>query len=157
MEIAASVKEEFSPIFYTYATMRNLDKPTRIKEIARKDSMLLEVLPLDVTDDKSVADVIEMISNRHRRIDVLVNNAGYDMHGAVEDLSIDEIRTQFETNFFGVVRLMKTVLPMIRKQRSGIIVNVSSIGGRIGVPRLCRNHTFDRFSQSFLEGLNNRY
>ena len=120
--------------FYTYATMRNLDKSTRIKEIARKDSMLLEVLPLDVTDDKSVADAIEMISNRHRRIDVLVNNAGYDMHGAVEDLSIDEIRTQFETNFFGAVRLMKTVLPMMRKQRSGIIVNVSSIGGRIGVP-----------------------
>jgi len=120
--------------FYTYATMRNLDKSTRIKEIARKDSMLLEVLPLDVTDDKSVADAIEMISNRHRRIDVLVNNAGYDMHGAVEDLSIDEIKTQFETNFFGAVRLMKAVLPMMRKQRSGIIVNVSSIGGRIGVP-----------------------
>ena len=120
--------------FYTYATMRNLDKSTRIKEIARKDSMLLEVLPLDVTDDKSVADAIEMISNRHRRIDVLVNNAGYDMHGAVEDLSIDEVKTQFETNFFGAVRLMKAVLPMMRKQRSGIIVNVSSIGGRIGVP-----------------------
>ncbi|MGB8934177.1 MAG: SDR family oxidoreductase [Candidatus Nitrosopolaris sp.] len=120
--------------FYTYATMRNLDKSTRIKEIARNYSMLLEVLPLDVTDDKSVADAIEMISNRHRRIDVLVNNAGYDMHGAVEDLSIDEVKTQFETNFFGAVRLMKAVLPMMRKQRSGIIVNVSSIGGRIGVP-----------------------
>ncbi|MGC1927745.1 MAG: SDR family NAD(P)-dependent oxidoreductase, partial [Candidatus Nitrosopolaris sp.] len=120
--------------FYTYTTMRNLDKSTRIKEIAKKDSLPLEVLPLDVTDDKSVADAIDMISNRHRRIDVLVNNAGYDIHGAVEDLSIDEIKTQFETNFSGAVRLMKAVLPMMRKQRSGIIVNVSSIGGRIGVP-----------------------
>lgn len=120
--------------YHTYATMRNLDKSTRIKEIAKKDSMLLEVLPLDVTDDKSVAEAIDMISNRHRRIDVLVNNAGYEMHGAVEDLSLDEIKAQFETNFFGAVRLMKAVIPMMRKQRSGIIVNVSSIGGRIGVP-----------------------
>ena len=76
--------------YHTYATMRNLDKSIRIKEIAKKDSMLLEVLPLDVTDDKSVAEAIDMISNRHRRIDVLVNNAGYEMHGAVEDLSLDE-------------------------------------------------------------------
>lgn len=134
--------------FYTYATMRNLDKSTRMKEIAKKDSLPLEVLQLDVTDDKSVADAIDMISNRHRRIDVLVNNAGYDMHGAVEDLSIDEIKTQFETNFFGAVRLMKAVLPLMRKQRSGIIVNVSSIGGRIGVP-LNSAYTSSKFA---LEG-----
>jgi NAD(P)-dependent dehydrogenase (short-subunit alcohol dehydrogenase family) len=134
--------------FYTYATMRNLDKSTRMKEIAKKDSLPLEVLKLDVTDDKSVADAIDMISNRHRRIDVLVNNAGYDMHGAVEDLSIDEIKTQFETNFFGAVRLMKAVLPLMRKQRSGIIVNVSSIGGRIGVP-LNSAYTSSKFA---LEG-----
>src|ERR1700757_1419927 len=134
--------------FYTYATMRNLDKSTRTKEIAKKDSLPLEVLQLDVTDDKSVADAIDMISNRHRRIDVLVNNAGYDMHGAVEDLSIDEIKTQFETNFFGAVRLMKAVLPLMRKQRSGIIVNVSSIGGRIGVP-LNSAYTSSKFA---LEG-----
>lgn len=134
--------------FYTYATMRNLDKSTRTKEIAKKDSLSLEVLQLDVIDDKSVADAIDMISNRHRRIDVLVNNAGYDMHGAVEDLSIDEIKTQFETNFFGAVRLMKAVLPLMRKQRSGIIVNVSSIGGRIGVP-LNSAYTSSKFA---LEG-----
>jgi short-subunit dehydrogenase len=134
--------------FYTYATMRNLDKSTRMKEIAKKDSLPLEVLKLDVTDDKSVADAIDMISNRHRRIDVLVNNAGYDMHGAVEDLSIDEIKTQFETNFFGAVRLMKAVLPLMRKQGSGIIVNVSSIGGRIGVP-LNSAYTSSKFA---LEG-----
>ena len=120
--------------FYTYATMRNLDKSTRIKEIAKKDSLPLEVLQLDVTDDKSVTDAINVISNRQRRIDVLVNNAGYEHHGAVEDLSIEEIKTQFETNFFGAVRVMKAVLPVMRKQRSGAIVNISSIGGKIGVP-----------------------
>ena len=120
--------------FYTYATMRNLDKSTRIREIAKKDNLPLEVLQLDVTDDKSVAYAIDMVGNRHQRIDVLVNNAGYEHHGAVEDLSIEEIKTQFETNFFGAVRVMKAVLPMMRKQRNGTIINVSSIGGIIGVP-----------------------
>ncbi len=120
--------------FYTYATMRNLDKSTRMKEVAEKDSLQLEVLQLDVTDDKSVTDAIDMISNRHGRIDVLVNNAGYDHNGAVEELSMEEIKTQFETNFFGAVRLMKAVIPIMRKQRSGIIVNLSSIGGLVGVP-----------------------
>ena len=120
--------------FYTYATMRNLDKSARIKEIARKDSLPIEVLQLDVTDDKSVTDAIDVISNRQGRIDVLVNNAGYEHHGPVEELSMEEIKTQFETNFFGAVRVMKAVLPMMRKQRSGTIVNISSIGGKIGVP-----------------------
>jgi len=120
--------------FYTYATMRNIDKSTRIKEIAKKDSLPLEVIQLDVTDDKSVIDTINVISNRQRRIDVLVNNAGYEHHGAVEELSIEEIKTQFDTNFFGAVRVLKAVLPVMRKQRSGAIVNISSIGGRIGVP-----------------------
>ena len=114
--------------------MRNLDKSTRIREIAKKDNLPLEVLQLDVTDDKSVAYAIDMVGNRHQRIDVLVNNAGYEHHGAVEDLSIEEIKTQFETNFFGAVRVMKAVLPMMRKQRNGTIINVSSIGGIIGVP-----------------------
>ncbi|MFL6308587.1 MAG: SDR family oxidoreductase [Nitrososphaeraceae archaeon] len=120
--------------FYTYATMRNLEKSARIKEVAKKDSLPIEVLQLDVTDDKSVTDAIDVISNRQGRIDVLVNNAGYEQHGPVEELSMEEIKTQFETNFFGAVRVMKAVLPMMRKQRSGTIVNVSSIGGKIGVP-----------------------
>jgi len=120
--------------FYTYATMRKLEKSARIKEIAKKDSLPIEVLQLDVTDDKSVTDAIDVISNRQGRIDVLVNNAGYEQHGPVEELSMEEIKTQFETNFFGAVRVMKAVLPMMRKQRSGTIVNVSSIGGKIGVP-----------------------
>jgi NAD(P)-dependent dehydrogenase (short-subunit alcohol dehydrogenase family) len=120
--------------FYTYATMRNLEKSARIKERAKKDSLPIEVLQLDVTDDKSVTDAIDVISNRQGKIDVLVNNAGYEQHGPVEELSMEEIKTQFETNFFGAVRVMKAVLPMMRKQRSGTIVNVSSIGGKIGVP-----------------------
>ena len=120
--------------YHTYASMRHLDKSSRIKEIAKKDNLPVEVLQLDVADDKSVTDAISEISNKQGRIDVLVNNAGYDVTGAVEELSMDEIKAQFETNFFGAVRVMKAVLPIMRKQKSGVIVNTSSIGGLIGVP-----------------------
>ena len=102
--------------FYTYATMRNLDKSKTITDIARKDGLPLEVLQLDVTEDKSVKDAIDTILGKRGRIDVVVNNAGYDVFGAVEDLSVEELKAQFETNFFGAIRVMKAVLPTMRKQ-----------------------------------------
>jgi NAD(P)-dependent dehydrogenase (short-subunit alcohol dehydrogenase family) len=120
--------------FYTYATMRNLDKSKTITDIARKDGLPLEVLQLDVTEDKSVKDAIDTILGKRGRIDVVVNNAGYDVFGAVEDLSVEELKAQFETNFFGAIRVMKAVLPTMRKQRRGTIVNVSSVGGLVGIP-----------------------
>jgi NAD(P)-dependent dehydrogenase (short-subunit alcohol dehydrogenase family) len=120
--------------FYTYATMRNLDKSSKIIDIAQEDNLPLEVLQLDVTDDKSVKDAIKIIAGKQRRIDVVVNNAGYGSTGAVEDFSIDEIKAQFETNFFGVIRVIQYVLPLMREQRNGIIVNISSVGGRIAFP-----------------------
>jgi NAD(P)-dependent dehydrogenase (short-subunit alcohol dehydrogenase family) len=120
--------------FYTYATMRNLDKSSKIIDIVQKDNLPLEVLRLDVTDDKSVKDVINTVAVKQKRIDVVVNNAGYGSTGAVEDFSIDEIKAQFETNFFGAIRVIQYVLPIMRKQRSGVIVNISSIGGRIAFP-----------------------
>jgi NAD(P)-dependent dehydrogenase (short-subunit alcohol dehydrogenase family) len=120
--------------FYTYATMRNLDKSKTITDIARKDGLPLEVLQLDVTEDKSVKDAIDTILGKRGRIDVVVNNAGYDVFGAVEDLSVEELKAQFETNFFGAIRVMKAVLPIMRKQRRGTIVNVSSVGGLVGIP-----------------------
>ena len=120
--------------FYTYTTMRNLDKSSKIIDIAQEDNLPLEVLRLDVTDDKSVKDVINTIAIKQKRIDVVVNNAGYGSTGAVEDFSIDEIKAQFETNFFGAIRVIQYVLPIMRKQRSGVIVNISSIGGRIAFP-----------------------
>jgi NAD(P)-dependent dehydrogenase (short-subunit alcohol dehydrogenase family) len=119
---------------YTYATMRNLNKSQKINDIAEKENLPLKVLQLDVTDDKSVKVAINQIRDESSRIDVLVNNAGYDVMGAVEDLSIDEFKSQFETNFFGVIRVTKEVIPIMRNQGSGNIINVSSVGGRIGIP-----------------------
>lgn len=120
--------------FYTYATMRNIDKSNKIADVAKRDNLPLEVLQLDVSNDKSVKDAINIIAEKQGRIDVLVNNAGYGSTGAVEDFSIDEIKAQFETNFFGVTRVIQSVLPLMRRQGNGTIVNISSIGGRIAFP-----------------------
>ncbi len=135
--------------FKTYASMRNLDKSKNIREIANKDNLPLHVIQLDVSDDGSVRDAITKIVTAEKRIDVLVNNAGYGLFGSVEDMSMEEIKAQFETNFFGVVRVTQQVLPVMRKQRSGKIVNVSSVGGRIGLPVLSAYHS----TKFALEGL----
>ena len=120
--------------FFTYATMRNPDKSKKIVGLKQKERLPLEVLKLDVTDDKSIKEAIEKVANEQGRIDVLVNNAGYGVVGPLEELSIQEFKEQFETNVFGVIRVTKSVLPIMRKQRHGIIVNISSIAGRIGFP-----------------------
>ncbi len=120
--------------FYTYATMRNLDKSKRIMDIVKKESLPLQVIQLDVNDDKSVKNAIDKIVAEKKRIDVLINNAGYGLIGCVEDLSLDETRAIFETNLFGIMRVTQAVLPVMRKQRSGTVVNVSSVAGRVGFP-----------------------
>jgi NAD(P)-dependent dehydrogenase (short-subunit alcohol dehydrogenase family) len=126
--------------FKTYASMRNLEKSKNITETANKEKLSLQVVHLDVNDDGSVKDAIAKIVTVDQRIDVLVNNAGYGLFGSVEDSSIEEIKAQFETNFFGVVRVTQQVLPLMRKQKSGTIVNVSSVGGRMGLPALSAYH-----------------
>lgn len=120
--------------FKTYATMRNTDKGNKLKEIAEKENIDLQIIKLDVTDDHSIKNAINEIVQETSRIDVLVNNAGNNIAGAVEDLSIEEFKEQFETNFFGLIRVTKEVLPIMRKQRRGIIVNLSSIVGKMAIP-----------------------
>ncbi|HYX55563.1 MAG TPA: SDR family oxidoreductase [Nitrososphaeraceae archaeon] len=120
--------------FHTYATMRNIKKSVDIMEIANRERLPLQVIQLDVNDDTSIRNSIEKVISEKQRIDLLVNNAGYGLVGAFEDLSVEEIKSQFETNFFGVIRLTQQVLPIMRKQKSGTIVNVSSGAGLIGFP-----------------------
>ena len=89
---------------------------------------------MDVDIDRSVYEAIEKITTEFGKIDVLVNNAGYGLFGAFEDFSMDEIKNQFETNVFGVIRVIREVLPIMRQQKAGIIINISSISGLAGVP-----------------------
>jgi NAD(P)-dependent dehydrogenase (short-subunit alcohol dehydrogenase family) len=121
----------------TYATMRDLTKSDSIKNIAEKEKLPLKVIQMDVDKDDSVAMAFKEICEDHKRgigIDILVNNAGFGLFGALEDQSIEHIKKQFETNVFGAIRTIQQVLPIMRDQRSGIIVNISSISGQIGFP-----------------------
>ncbi|HEU4823569.1 MAG TPA: SDR family oxidoreductase [Nitrososphaeraceae archaeon] len=120
--------------FLTYATMRNLNKSSIVRAAAEKEKLPIKVQQLDVTDDRSVSNGIQTIISETGRIDVLVNNAGYGLIGAFEDLSIDEIKNQYETNLFGLIRVTQAVLPIMRNQQSGTIVNVSSGAGLFGYP-----------------------
>jgi len=120
--------------FLAYATMRNLNKSENIKSIATKENLPIRITQLDVTDDVSIKNAVQTILSETGRIDILVNNVGYVLDGAFEDLSMDEIKTQYETNVFGLIRTTQAVLPTMRKRKSGIIVNISSAAGRFGYP-----------------------
>jgi len=123
--------------FYTYATMRDTFKSDKIEKIAYKENLPLEVLSMDVDNDDSVRNAIQKIIDKKKKIDILVNNAGYGLFGALEDISIEEIKKQFETNLFGAIRAIKEVLPTMREQKNGILINVTSIAGIVGVPAEC--------------------
>lgn len=120
--------------FHTYASMRDLKKSKNIAEIAKTENLPLTVVQLDVKDDTSVKGAIGKIIAESKRIDVLVNNAGYGLFSPLEDVTLDQVKEQFETNFFGAIRVIHEVIPTMRRQRNGTIVNVSSLVGRIGLP-----------------------
>ena len=120
--------------FITYATMRTPERGIAIKTSIKKENLPIKVVQLDVTDDDSVKGAIRAVESDTGRIDVLVNNAGYALGGALEDLSIEEIKAQYETNLLGLIRVTQSVLPIMRRQKSGIIVNLSSAAGIFGLP-----------------------
>lgn len=114
--------------YAVYGAARRVD---RMRSLTKSD---IRVLAMDVTDDASMQAGIDRIVAETGRIDVLVNNAGYGSYGAVEDVPMAEARAQFEVNVFGAVRLIQLVLPHMRAQRSGTIVNITSMGGKIHTP-----------------------
>lgn len=120
--------------FATYGSVRDLSKAERIQEITNREKLPLKIIRLDVNEDESIRIAIQKIISDSGRIDILINNAGYGMFGPIEEISIEEIKEQFETNFFGTIRLIKAIVPIMRKQRKGTIVNISSMVGRFGVP-----------------------
>ena len=120
------------------ATMRNLANSGRLEEAAQTAGIRkrLDLRRLDITEFDSLPGAVEAIVRDHGRINVLVNNAGFSTAGFAEDMTLAELRHQFETNFFGNVAMTKAALPVMRAQKSGHIITVSSITGRVGHPML---------------------
>lgn len=117
-----------------YAGMRDLSRQGALREAARQAGVEIEPILLDVRDEAAVNDVVARIERDARRLDVVVNNAGVLWSGFAEDMSSDELRAQFETNFFGVTHVCRAVIPGMRSRWYGRIVNVSSVGGRVASP-----------------------
>jgi NAD(P)-dependent dehydrogenase (short-subunit alcohol dehydrogenase family) len=114
--------------YTTYAAARRVERMDQLR------SSGIRPIAMDVTDDDSMQSGIKHIVEEQERIDVLVNNAGYGSYGALEDVPISEARRQFDVNVFGAARLVQLVLPHMRQQRSGTIVNITSMGGKIYTP-----------------------
>lgn len=115
--------------YRVHATMRNPPKAPALSEIASQEKLPLTVTSLDVDSDASVQAGIAAIQERHGPLDVLVNNAGIEVFGSIEEISIENFRSVMETNYFGALRCTKAVVPQMRERRSGTIINVSSIAG----------------------------
>jgi NAD(P)-dependent dehydrogenase (short-subunit alcohol dehydrogenase family) len=117
-----------------FASMRDTSKAGPLEQARQVDKLPIEIVQLDVTDDRSVQGAVRKVTESTGRIDVLVNNAGIGIHGPVEETDVEEAREILETNFFGVMRVTNAVAPKMREQRSGTIVNVSSLAGRVVAP-----------------------
>ncbi len=124
--------------FHVVATMRELRRRTALEQAAGLAgvSPYVDIRRLDITDFDSIPAVMESIIRDYARVDLLLNNAGFAVAGFAEDLTLDEIRSQFETNFFGHVAMTKAVLPIMRQQRSGHIIMVSSVSGVHAAPTI---------------------
>lgn len=120
--------------YHTFASMRDVTKSEELKQAAKKENLSIDVIELDVDKEESIVSAIKKVVSDGGRLDVLVNNAGYGQFGCTEDVTVDDFRKQFETNFFSIVRIIQEVAPIMRKQNSGIIVNISSVVGKMGLP-----------------------
>ena len=115
------------------ATMRNPAKAPELAEVAKRERLPITVFTMDVDSDSSVSESVARIGETMGEIDVLVNNAGIERMGAVEQLPMTEFRAVMETNYFGVIRCVQAVLPSMRERRSGCIINIASVAGHIAM------------------------
>jgi NAD(P)-dependent dehydrogenase (short-subunit alcohol dehydrogenase family) len=120
--------------YRVYGTSRKAETSFNRSSQEKRDAPLFKMIPMDVNSEESIKRAVNFVVTCEGRLDVAVNCAGYGLAGAVEDTSVEEARAQMETNFFGVLQICRTVLPIMRRQQGGYIVNISSIGGLIGIP-----------------------
>ena len=117
--------------YKVYATMRNPDKSEDFKQLIKKENLNISISKMDVNDDESVKNGFKNIYNENGFIDVLVNNAGIERHGSIEEMDMYDIKNIMDTNYFGPLRCIKNVLPHMRKKQSGCIINIASVAGHI--------------------------
>ena len=117
--------------YKVFATMRNLEAATILKNHIADESLSVTIYKMDVDSDESVKHCIETIIKEHGTIDVLVNNAGIERHGSIEELPMADFKAVMETNYFGVIRCIQAVLPQMRENKNGCIINVGSVSGKI--------------------------
>ena len=143
--------------YKVWATMRNSETKNALKKeeilsIAKKENLKIAVIDMDVNEDNSVITAINTIAKTDGKIDHLINNAGYMFVGITEAYSIKQAKEQFETNFFGILRTTKAVLPYMREQKNGLIVNVTSLAGRLTFPYFgiycASKHAVEAYSQA---------
>ena len=115
--------------FQVIATMRNINSSPSLKKLEN-----LDIKKLDVTVKSDIKNVVDYTVEKYGRIDILINNAGYGAMGFLEEASEEEIKYQYDVNFFGLINCIKGVLPQMRRQKDGVIINISSIAGRVGLP-----------------------
>lgn len=114
--------------YIVYGMARRIEKMKDLKDKG------INVIPLDLTKDETIIKSVNTVLEKEGRIDVLINNAGYGSYGSVEEVPIEEAKRQFEVNIFGLARITQLVIPAMRKQKSGRIVNISSMGGKMYTP-----------------------
>ena len=117
--------------YKVFATMRNLEAAATLKKHIVDESLSVIIYKMDVDSDESVKHCIETIIKEHGTIDVLVNNAGIERHGSIEELPMADFKAIMETNYFGVIRCIQAVLPQMRENKNGCIINVGSVSGKI--------------------------
>ncbi|KKT34435.1 hypothetical protein A3A59_06295 [Candidatus Gottesmanbacteria bacterium RIFCSPLOWO2_01_FULL_42_10] len=141
--------------YFVFAGVRDLDRGNNLLSFAREKSKLnqLNLVGLDVNSEASVNEAVSQIKSKTKALDVVVNNAGFGVIGALEDVSTEELKSQFETNFFGVHRVTRAILPLFKTQKQGILVNISSMAGKITFP-FWGAYTASKFAlESYTESL----
>ena len=139
--------------FKVYATMRNPEGAESLKEIVDNESLDVSLLKMDVNDDDSVIDCLNQIQDESGALDVIVNNAGIERHGAIEEMDLSVFKEVMETNYFGVIRCVKAVLPLMRENENGCIINIASVAGHISSSPLAPYSSSKFALEAFSEAL----
>jgi len=141
--------------YKVYATMRDPDGANALYKKVKEDSLSVIMMAMDVNSDESVHECIDQIQKENGPVDVIVNNAGIERHGAIEEMDLSVFREVMETNYFGVIRCVKAVLPLMRESKKGCIINVASVAGHISnsplAPYSASKFALEAFSEALAQ------